>query len=91
MTYTHKNKGTCSTQVTVSVDDSGIIESVDFTGGCDGNVKGLGNLLQGMSADEAIKRLEGIRCGRKSTSCPDQLAKALKELKEIAITQKVSQ
>lgn len=91
MTYTHKNKGTCSTQVTVSVDDSGIIESVDFTGGCDGNVKGLGNLLRGMSADEAIKRLEGIRCGRKSTSCPDQLAKALKELKEIAITQKVSQ
>ena len=90
MTYTHKNKGTCSTQVTVSVDDIGIIESVDFLGGCEGNIIGLRNLLQGMDADEVIKRLEGIRCGRKSTSCPDQLAKALRELKDIKLSQRTS-
>lgn len=74
-------KGTCSRQIDISINDDQIIENVKFTGGCSGNTQGVAALVSGMSVDEAIKRLEGIKCGPRSTSCPDQLALALKEYK----------
>jgi uncharacterized protein (TIGR03905 family) len=64
----------------ISVED-GRIQNLEVIGGCDGNLKGIGCLIAGMPVDEVISRLEGIRCGYKSTSCPDQLAKALKQMK----------
>ena len=73
---TYKTKGTCSTAIDIEVND-GIIESVQFTGGCNGNLKGICALVKGMRVEDAIEKLEGIRCGMKPTSCPDQLAKAL--------------
>lgn len=76
---TYKTKGTCSTAIDIEVND-GIIESVQFTGGCNGNLKGICTLVKGMRVEDAIEKLEGIRCGMKPTSCPDQLAQALKSL-----------
>lgn len=76
-------KGVCSRGIDLEV-KNGIIENVKFTGGCDGNTKGVAALVQGMKAEDAIARLKGIRCGFKSTSCPDQLAKALEEALEAA-------
>ena len=76
---TYKTKGTCSTAIDIEVND-GIIESVQFTGGCNGNLKGICALVKGMRGEDAIEKLEGIRCGMKPTSCPDQLAQALKSL-----------
>ena len=73
----YKTKGTCSTKIDFELDGD-IIRSVRFTGGCNGNLQGISRLVEGMPAQEAIRKLEGIRCGFKSTSCPDQLAKALK-------------
>lgn len=61
------------------IDDNGLIRNVVFTGGCNGNLQGISRLVEGMKVEEAIYKLEGIRCGYKSTSCPDQLARALKE------------
>ena len=75
----YQTKGTCSSAIDVEVND-GVIESVTFTGGCNGNLKGISAVVKGMKVEEAIIRLEGIRCGFKSTSCPDQLAQALKAL-----------
>ena len=75
----YKTKGTCSTQIDLEVED-GIIKNVAFTGGCNGNLQGLSRLVKGMPVDAVIARLEGIRCGRRSTSCPDQLCKALHEM-----------
>ncbi|MBQ7918482.1 MAG: TIGR03905 family TSCPD domain-containing protein [Lachnospiraceae bacterium] len=72
----YQTKGTCSSAIDVEVKD-GIIESVSFTGGCNGNLKGIAALVKGMEVKDAISRLQGITCGFKSTSCPDQLAKAL--------------
>ena len=72
----YQTKGTCSSAIDVEVKD-GIIESVIFTGGCNGNLKGIAALVKGMEVKDAIERLSGITCGFKSTSCPDQLAKAL--------------
>lgn len=69
----------CSKQIDIRIKD-GIIESVVYTRGCDGNAKGIGALIKGMSVEEAIRRLEGITCGKRPTSCPDQLAKILKSL-----------
>ena len=74
-------KGTCSRQIDININDDQIIENVKFTGGCSGNTQGVAALVSGMSVDEAIKRLEGIKRGPRSTSCPDQLALALKEYK----------
>ncbi len=82
-TVTYKTKGTCSRSITIVLDGD-IVESVSFEGGCDGNTHGIENLVVGMKADEVISRLEGIRCGFKSTSCPDQLAMALKSAAEQA-------
>ena len=78
MEYTRLNKGVCSRSTKVVLED-GIIKEVKIIGGCDGNIKGISQLVVGMSAKEAIKRIKGIRCGLKSTSCPDQLALALEE------------
>ena len=69
----------CSKQIDIQIKD-GIIQSVAYTRGCDGNAKGIGALIKGMSVEEAIRRLEGITCGKRPTSCPDQLAKVLKAL-----------
>ena len=70
----------CSKQIDIQIKD-GIILSVKYTRGCDGNAKGIGALIAGMKVEEAIRRLEGITCGKRLTSCPDQLAKVLKSLK----------
>ena len=75
----YKTKGTCSTSIDVELKD-GVIVSVKFTGGCNGNLQGISALVKGMKPEEAISRLKGIRCGFKPTSCPDQLAHALEEM-----------
>ena len=74
----YRTKGTCSTAIGFEVKD-GKVYDVKFQGGCHGNLQGIGKLVEGMDVQEVISRLEGIKCGFKSTSCPDQLAKALKE------------
>ncbi len=81
MEYSYKTKGTCSKQIDFEVED-GKIKNVKYTGGCNGNLKGIGALVEGMDVDEAIERLKGIKCGPKSTSCPDQLAVALEQYKQ---------
>lgn len=80
---TFYTKGTCSTQIDI-VTDNGVIENVKFYGGCNGNLQGISKLVKGMDIDDAIAKLDGIKCGFKPTSCPDQLAQALKKLKEKA-------
>ncbi len=80
MEYTYKTKGTCSREITFEVVD-GKVRNVQFFGGCNGNLKGIGALVEGMAIDDVITRVEGIHCGMKSTSCPDQLAQALKAAK----------
>ena len=82
MTYNYKTKGTCASEIVIDINDEKIIESVRFVGGCKGNTQGISALVRGMSADEVIKRLEGIKCGFKPTSCPDQLSCALKKITE---------
>jgi len=81
MTYTYNNKGTCSVRTVVELNDDHTIKSVQVLGGCDGNLKGIGKLVEGMDVDDVIARIEGVKCGMKSTSCPDQLAQALKAAK----------
>ena len=78
MKYTYYTSGTCSRIIDWEIVD-GKLHNVVFTGGCHGNLQGISRLVEGMGCEEAISKLEGIRCGYKSTSCPDQLAKALKE------------
>lgn len=78
MQYEYKTKGTCSQKIFFDVED-GKVHNVQFVGGCNGNLKGIGVLVEGQKVEDVIARLEGIHCGMKSTSCPDQLAKALKE------------
>ena len=76
MDYAYKTRGVCSRQITFSVED-GKVKNVFFDGGCNGNGKGVSALVEGMDVDEAIRRMKGITCGMKPTSCPDQLAQAL--------------
>lgn len=76
MRYEYKTRGTCSQMIFFDVED-GKVFNVQFLGGCNGNLKGIAALVEGMPLDEVIARVEGIRCGMKGTSCPDQLAKAL--------------
>jgi uncharacterized protein (TIGR03905 family) len=76
----YKTQGTCSREIDIEIKD-GVIESVSFVGGCNGNLKGIGALVKGMTPDEVIARCKGISCGMKSTSCPDQLARALESMK----------
>ncbi len=77
--FTYTTKGTCSRAIEISVDDNSVITSVKFIGGCSGNTQGVAALVRGMTVEEAISRLEGIKCGPRPTSCPDQLATALKQ------------
>ena len=77
MKFAYRPRGVCSRLMEFEVEDDKVV-SVSVTGGCDGNLKGISSLLQGMPVDEVISRLEGIRCGGKPTSCPDQIARALK-------------
>lgn len=76
----YKTSGTCSSMINIEVDGD-VVKSVAFTGGCNGNLKGICSLVQGMKIDEVIERLGGIKCGFKDTSCPDQLARALTQIK----------
>ena len=76
--YQYKTKGTCSQMISFEIND-GKVSNVQFLGGCNGNLKGIAALVEGMKAEEIIARVEGIKCGMKATSCPDQLALALKE------------
>ena len=78
-TISYKTQGVCSRNIEIVVDDNDIIQSVTFIGGCHGNTQGIARLAVGMKVDEVIKRLKNIRCGFKTTSCPDQLATALEQ------------
>lgn len=75
--------GTCSKQIDLEVGDDGKILNVVFTGGCNGNLQGISSLVKGMHVDDVWLRLNGIRCGSKPTSCPDQLCKAIEQLKQM--------
>ncbi len=79
MKYTYYTQGTCSSQIDMEVDDQGILRDVTFYGGCHGNLQGISVLVRGMKASDVISKLQGIRCGYKYTSCPDQLATALRQ------------
>lgn len=78
MTFTYKTRGTCSSQITFDLDGD-TVSNVKFYGGCNGNLKGIANLVEGMKVDDIKKKLSGVTCGFKSTSCPDQLARAIEE------------
>lgn len=79
--FSFPNKGTCSKQTNFVLNDDHTISSIEVVGGCNGNLKGIGKLVEGMDVDDVIARVEGVKCGMKSTSCPDQLAQALKAAK----------
>ena len=79
MTFTYNPKGVCSRQFTIEVEEGKVVD-ISIVGGCSGNLQGIGALVKGMSAQEAIDRLKGIRCGMRSTSCPDQLARGLEAI-----------
>lgn len=81
MRHTYSPKGVCSHQMIIDVEEE-IITNVEIIGGCAGNIVGISNLIKGMHMDEAIKRLKGIPCGGRGTSCPDQLALALEQMKQ---------
>ena len=81
MIMKYKTSGTCSSAIDIEIKD-GIIDSVSFTGGCNGNLQGISRLVEGMKPEDDIKKLKGIRCGYKSTSCPDQLARALESMQQ---------
>ena len=83
MQYEYKTSGTCSQRILFEIEE-GKVKNVTFLGGCNGNLKGIGSLVEGMDAQEVISRLEGTTCDMKATSCPDQLAKALKQALEQA-------
>ncbi|MBR5928354.1 MAG: TIGR03905 family TSCPD domain-containing protein [Prevotella sp.] len=75
----YQTSGTCSQQIDLDIDDDGRVWNVQFLGGCNGNLQGIGRLVNGMKVEEIKERLGGIRCGYKNTSCPDQLARALEQ------------
>ena len=79
MEYTYKTKGTCSRAITFEIDENDRVHNVRFQGGCSGNTQGVAALVKGMDVHEAIRRIEGIQCGPRPTSCPDQLARALRQ------------
>lgn len=78
----YQTQGTCSHLIDVTVDDNDIIQQVFFVGGCNGNLQGICRLVTGQKIDDVIQKLDGIRCGTKRTSCPDQLCRALEEIKK---------
>lgn len=75
----YQTQGTCSKFINVTIGDDGLVADVEFMGGCPGNTVGIAQLVRGMKPEDVIKRLEGLRCGFKPTSCPDQLTKALRQ------------
>lgn len=77
----YQTQGTCSVLIDVTADDNDVIQNVAFLGGCDGNLQGICRLVQGQKIDDVIAKLDGISCGGKPTSCPDQLCRALEQLK----------
>lgn len=81
MKYEYAPKGVCSRKMIIEIED-GIVKSLNVEGGCNGNLSGISRLVEGLGIDEVIKRLDGIKCGPRQTSCPDQLAQALKAVKE---------
>ncbi len=84
VTVNYKNQGTCSVLTTVTLADDHTIQEIAVKGGCNGNLKGICALLKGQKAEDVITRMEGIKCGPRSTSCPDQISKALTQaLKEL--------
>lgn len=80
MVYQYTTHGTCSRGIEIELDENKIVKNVKFIGGCSGNTQGVAALAKGLAAEEVIARLENIKCGFKPTSCPDQLARALKEI-----------
>lgn len=78
----YKTSGVCSREISFEIDESGTITDLKFMGGCSGNTGGLSRLIIGMKVDDVISKLEGVKCGFRPTSCPDQLAKALKEWRQ---------
>ncbi|MBR1681994.1 MAG: TIGR03905 family TSCPD domain-containing protein [Bacteroidaceae bacterium] len=83
----YMTQGTCSKMISVSADENDIIQDVRFYGGCNGNLQGISQLVKGQKVDDVIQRLNGIRCGAKPTSCPDQLCRALEQLKSTPTNQ----
>ncbi len=81
MTYTYKTHGTCSTEIELTLEGN-ILKKVKFKNGCDGNLQGIEKLVEGMTLDMVADKLSGIPCGKNSTSCPDQLAKAIRSIQE---------
>lgn len=81
MKFEYKTSGTCSSKILFDI-DNGIVHDLEYIGGCNGNLQGLSRLVEGMPVDEVISRVQGIHCGAKPTSCPDQLAQALVQAKE---------
>ena len=75
----YRTRGTCSSRIELEIDNEHIINSVSFTGGCNGNLSGISKLIKGMKAEDVIERLEGTTCGPNPTSCPDQLSRALRQ------------
>jgi len=83
----YQTQGTCSRFIDVTADENNVIQQVFFLGGCNGNLQGVSKLVQGQKIDDVIEKLQGIHCGAKSTSCPDQLSLALQELKHAPLTE----
>ena len=79
MKYQYSTQGTCSYQIDLDVED-GVIKDIQFYGGCDSNLQGICSLVRGMKVEDVLPKIEGIRCGMKTTSCPDQLARALRQV-----------
>ena len=79
MEYVYRTQGTCSTNIELNVED-GVVKEVAFWGGCNGNLQGISRLVRGMKVEDVITKLEGVRCGGRPTSCPDQLCRALHEM-----------
>lgn len=79
MTYTYRPKGVCSQLMQIGIED-GVVTELSVMGGCNGNLQGIAHLVKGMKVEDVVAKLEGIRCGRRPTSCPDQLAQALKQI-----------
>lgn len=79
----YNTQGTCSRMIDLTVSDDNVVENVSFVGGCNGNLKGISQLVKGMRADDVIARLKGMLCGNKPTSCPDQLCCALEQIKKM--------
>lgn len=82
MTYSYKTHGTCSRRIDFDLDDDNTVHNIRFTGGCNGNLSGISSIVEGMNAEDVIDRFDGIRCGFKQTSCPDQFATALRKALE---------